>query len=423
MRIGRERALMLAAGVLAGSGAAFAGEPTPTFGWINGQVPTVEDVRLRSRPDYDALGIRMGSFTVYPSVVTSIGRDSNVFALPSDDGRKTGDTYYKFKPEVFAKSNWSTHALTIYASGEFVGYGDFDQYNNFSGVVGADGIVDVSRNFRIGAGTRFERQYEAFGTGESFAKFDKPVGYDIYQGYLSANAQLQRLRVGVFGSVRRYDYDDVTQNGVLVDQHYRDHTTYEVATRVGYEISPSMVAFVQASNDWRDYDHSNLSNTGFNVVGGVELQLSRLVRGEAFAGYFWRNFQDASVRDRDGLLYGANVYWYVTPLMTLGATASRDVSETALGGSGSYTTDTIGVRADYELLRYLIVTGRLSYEHRAYNDVERTDNVVRSGVSVTYLVNRNVHLSADYTHTDSSSNLPTADYARDVVGVSMKVQY
>ena len=89
--------------------------------------------------------------------------------------------------------------------------------------------------------------------------------------------------------------------------------------------------------------------------------------------------------------------------------ALRALAETALGGTGSYTTDTVGIGADYELLRNLILTGRASYEQHDYDDTARLDRVVRSGVSLTYLVNRNTAVSADFNHTDSDSDSATAN--------------
>lgn len=405
------------------SSVSLAGEPGPTFAWINGQVPTVEDVRQRPRPDYDPAGVRMGSFTIFPSIVTTLVYDDNVFARPKGDALKADELIYKVKPEFFARSSWSTHALAVYGVADLVGHREFDQYNHVNGAAGADGIIDVSRHFRIGTGVRYERQNESFGTGESFTRFDKPIAYDSYQGYLSGNVALRRLRLGVFGAARKYEYENTTDQGVLVDQTYRDHVTYEGAVRVGYEVGPTLVAFVQGGYDYRDHDTGLLTNSGWKLLGGVEASFSRLVSGEIYAGYFQRDFSTVGIRDIDGLTYGASLYWYVTPLVTIGLSATHDVNETALGGAGSYESDIVGVRADYELLRNVILTGRISYEHHDYNDTPRIDKVLRWGVSTAYLVSRNVAVSADYNRIDSESSSPTANYERDQLGVSIKMQY
>jgi hypothetical protein len=67
-------------------------------------------VTERGRPEYDALGVRLGSFIVNPQLTTSIGYSDNVF---NDNSNKKSDVYTAFEPYVNVASDWSVHQVRL----------------------------------------------------------------------------------------------------------------------------------------------------------------------------------------------------------------------------------------------------------------------------------------------------------------------
>ena len=56
----------------------------------------------RALPDYDPVGLQVGSFYLFPSVVLGLGYDSNIFAAP----HKTADQTLTLAPKLSVRSNF-----------------------------------------------------------------------------------------------------------------------------------------------------------------------------------------------------------------------------------------------------------------------------------------------------------------------------
>src|SRR5262249_37028976 len=67
------------------------------------------DVLTRARPEYDARGLRLGSFFLYPSVAAGFGHTDNVF----NDASNTEDYFYAVTPGAQLRSAWSRHELDL----------------------------------------------------------------------------------------------------------------------------------------------------------------------------------------------------------------------------------------------------------------------------------------------------------------------
>jgi hypothetical protein len=404
----------------------------PNFSWaapagpaysLSGGAGTL-GVAERARPEYDAQGIRTGSFVLYPSLMSSVLYDDNVYARSKTNPNKVGDLSYGLKPGFFLKSDWTQHSFNSYGSAEFVGYKDFSTLNHTNGNVGFDTVIDVSRDMKWSFGAKYEHQIEPFGIGESVGNFDKLVALDRVYGYTSYTTKFNRMRVGLLGSVKDDSYTDGEKLGVKQDQSYRNNTQYLGTLRVGYETAPGAVLFAEGGADRRDFKTSIFTSTGYRAVAGVEANFTKLIKGEIYGGYGHRDYTNASLNDVNYVNYGGSLAWYVTPLATVTLLAGRDVQETLLSGTpGTYVSSTVGGRLDYEVLRNLILSGRLGYERHDYNQVVRHEDLVRSGVGATYLVNRNFSVGLDFSHIDYVSTVAGTDYARNQYGLTLKSKF
>src|SRR6266852_6386165 len=78
-------------------------------------IPERQSVFERARPDYDPLGIRLGSFLAYPAARLAETYDSNVFATTSNT---KDDFYTTFSPSIALRSDWNVHSLAFQASSQ-----------------------------------------------------------------------------------------------------------------------------------------------------------------------------------------------------------------------------------------------------------------------------------------------------------------
>ena len=80
--------------------------------------PLSETVLNRARPDYDPLGIRLGSFILHPTLAVAGTYDSNVFATPNTKATPVkGDFYVSELPSLSIGSDWNRHAVALNLSG------------------------------------------------------------------------------------------------------------------------------------------------------------------------------------------------------------------------------------------------------------------------------------------------------------------
>src|SRR5690606_9395828 len=139
---------------------------------------------------------------------------------------------------------------------------------------------------------------------------------------------------------------------------------------------------------------SSLDSEGGNLRGGVEFMLTSLLRGEVGAGYLWQDYADPGTPSIDGYSYLLGLTWNPTPLMTLNVTGEREVKDAPDTGTGGRIQSSVVAQLDYEVLRNLILSGRLRFEQDEYVDSAREDTIWRPGVLVDYYINRNFAVGA-----------------------------
>ncbi|MBK8209463.1 MAG: outer membrane beta-barrel protein [Rhodospirillales bacterium] len=71
-----------------------------------------ETVATRARPELDPLGVRLGTFLVYPSIGLQGTWNDNVFAVNSTKDAKS-DFVADITPGVAVESDWANHALNF----------------------------------------------------------------------------------------------------------------------------------------------------------------------------------------------------------------------------------------------------------------------------------------------------------------------
>ena len=89
----------------------------------------------------------------------------------------------------------------------------------------------------------------------------------------------------------------------------------------------------------------------------------------------------------------AQLDYFLSPLTTLTLGAGRTVEDAATPGAGGYVASSASLTVDHELLRNLILTGRLTYSEDEYQGLDRNDRRLQARVGATYLMNRNLGVS------------------------------
>jgi len=414
---------ILVATVLISSGVSVAYAADSSSG---GDGAAMTDVRgsvvNRARPGYDAVGIHAGGFTVFPQASVTGEYDDNIYA---SDANTKSDFITKLATSVAVNSNWNRHALNFNAGVEKYFFNSHSGENRLNWNVGVNGTLDVTRNTQVNGGLSYQKLHEDRGDPSSPSASSEPVPYKLFNANAAIDQRFNRMTAELSGMLNDYNYDNVVSTtGTPINQDFRDRKEYTESLKLGYDVSPDTNVYVKGSLNQRKYNQHppvvalNRDSKGYAAVVGSDFRLSNLAQGGIYVGYQKQNYDSVSLSDISGLSYGADVEWYVTPLMTVTVNADSTINETTSAASG-YLSQSVGLRVDHELLRNLLLNAKVGYQNDDYTGINRTDDIVTAGFGADYLLNRNFSVNVGYDYTNRNSSVLGNDYRRNVVGLTL----
>jgi hypothetical protein len=382
-------------------------------------------VRQRPRPDYEAIGIKTGGFTVYPRVTLSAERDDNIYATAIDE---ESDTIWRVKPEVAARSNWSRHALGAYASASINRYADFGSEDTEEYTVGVNGRLDIERGSNITGSLRYEDLYEPRTAPTSFAAAVSPVEYTLTTADVAGVKEFNRLRLlGSFNS-KAYDYKDAKNAaGGVIEQDTRDRDEFRFGGKAEYAVSPDTALFLAVMGNKKDYDLAiaGRDSDGYTATVGANFELSQAIRGSLEGGYMKQSYDNPIYTDIDGFNALGRVEWFPTQLTTVTLNGARTIEESVAVGSQGYIAATVGAGIDHELMRNVLLSALVNYEKDDYRSIDRNDKRTGFNASATYLMNRNVGLVLSYSFLkqDSKGTARSSSFDDNKIAASLALQF
>jgi hypothetical protein len=387
-------------------------------------------VRDRPRPDYEALGIKAGGFTVYPRVTGSVEYNDNIYA---NDVLVESDTIWRVKPEVAARSNWSRHALNAFASASINRYTDFETENTEEYTLGVNGRLDIVRGSNITGSAQYQKLTEPRTSPQSPVSSAKPIEYELLTGKLTAVKEFNRVRLTGRLSDYDYNYDDGATLGlpatpsISVDQDFRDRNEFYYGGKAEYAVSPDTALFVQVLGNTKDYDlsTSDRNSDGYVATVGANFELTDVIRGDLAVGYMKQSYDAAAYGKIDGFSAEGKIEWFPTALTTVSAVGGRTIEEAVANGSPGYISNNIGVNIDHELLRNVLLSANASYGKDEYENIDRDDKRTGAGASVAYLLNRRVGVFLTYTYLkqDSSGAAQGTSFSDNKIAASVALQF
>jgi hypothetical protein len=377
-----------------------------------------QSVLERPRPEYDPLGVRVGSFFFYPRGELSEVYNDNIFAT------KTGtkdDFITIVSPGGMLRSNWGEHELDLSAGADVGFYASHTSENYGDYFFNADGRYDFSRTMAALGTARIEHLHEDRDDPNSPAAAAHPVEFTAYNA--SAALAQRGLRIGYEGRLtfRREDYNNVSANGGgTINEQIRNVNIFTPSAQVSYEIVPNYAAFARAAGLIKVYDNSTAGSAanpardsnGYRFDVGARIDLTGVTYAEAFIGYLSQNYNNPQLGTIGGVDFGARVTWNVTQLTSVIFNSDRtptDANSTALTAGGvplnspGYLRTNVGVEVDHELVRNVILNFAANYQNDDYKGIDRNDDRYDITGGVRYLLNRNVYLGGAYTYSNRSS--------------------
>lgn len=376
---------------------------------------------------FQPLGVRIGSFTASPYLKVSEEYNSNVLS----EERNVDESFItRINPGFLVRSDFSRHALAFEGAAEkaFFHQSSDDDYLDYVGRV--RGQLDVTRAARIDAGLGYERGSEGRDSDDSVFGAAEPTKFDLFSTTLSAEYKRGLIRLKPFGSIRRIAFQDTELlGGGVADESGRDRTRYEGGFEAGYEFLRGYEAFVRGSINDTDYDEqlsnglSNRDGTGYRMIGGFNVDLTRLVTASFGLGYEQRDFDADRFEDYGDITGEAQLSWSVTRLTTIRGGFERVVAETSIEGASHRVISSAYGAVAHELRRNVVLEGAIGLSNDEFQGLRREDDQFTVGAGVEWLVNRNVAVESQYRFTTEDSTAPDNSYDLHQVLVSLKYTF
>ncbi|MEG3170837.1 outer membrane beta-barrel protein [Sphingomonas sp. ZB1N12] len=363
----------------------------------------------RGRPEYDALGVRLGSFIVNPQLTTSIGYSDNIF---NDNSNKKSDVYTSFEPYVSVASDWSVHQLRLTGVADIRRFANETLRNQDAWNVQGSGRVDVTRALTVRLDAQADRTYESPFSADVVANLIEPSRY--LRTFVGTRTSYDSGRSRVIGTIDRtsYEFSSVRfADGLVRDQRYRDRVTYNGTGTYELGFSPSLSLYARLEADRNNYGlkqafgEPNRDSNGYRGVFGSNFDIAGVARGTIGIGYSYRKF-DASqtYRTTSGMSVEARADWFPSELTTVGILLQRRLIDVDLSNAGSSWDNRFRVTVDHELLYNLIVTIGGEVSKREYPERSTSTQVYRAEVGSRYQVTRWLGLDANIGY---GSNKPS----------------
>jgi hypothetical protein len=363
-------------------------------------------VTSRAHPDYDATGVRVGIFTVSPSLTEGFGYDDNVTGTSSAHGSPLVETNAKLGVAADWGLTQANAALEVDNS-EYLSQSD-QSFTNWSAALG--GAHDFGQDVLSVGATHLNlnqtpRQLDVpnLNTAIAYRVDDARAEYKIDFGRLF-------LLPGI--DVSNYSFDNGFAAGVPYLQSYRDRVVVSPSLEASYELATRRRIVLVLRDTQSDFSHSiaSIPRQNFNdvsVLGGLAYDADGIIGFRLLAGYEQRNFSSAAYRTIQAPIVEGSVVWTPTGLTTVTGTAARYIEDSAAEATVGFTETALKLRLDHELYRNILLNAHGAVFIDEYAGSGGGQNYYTAGFGATWLINRNMSLTGDYTFAarQSGSNV------------------
>ncbi|WP_420348116.1 outer membrane beta-barrel protein [Pelagibius sp.] len=371
----------------------------------------------RPRDAFDAKGLDLGGFRLFPRLNISETYDDNIFA---DEDGEQDDFITSVAASLVARSEWSRHSLRIAGRVRDQSFLDNSSQDRTEYLIRPQLRLDLAERSQADFGAEHSRQVIGRDDPEDTGD-EEPTEFNRFQGNAGYIHRFNRISLGGSFQVRRDDY-------ISGGDDDRDRIEYQFGLPIGYEVSTITNVTLQPFFRIRDFDE--LDETGADrdaraggATIGIETELTRLVHVGLDVGFIANDFEDPDFDDDIDFIVDGDVTWYVTGLTTVtGRLARRDIA-TNTPGSSSKTQSTVAAEVQHELLRNVLVVAEARYVQDDFREVDRTDDRAIFGLGAEYLINRYVSIGADYRFVQRWSDSEDRDFTRNLVTLGLRTKF
>ena len=390
-----------------------------------------QTVTQRPRPELDPIGLRVGSFFVFPRAEVDEAFNNNIFAIASPT---TSDLITVLQPSFDVLSNFSRHAANLHAGAPVQFYAAHPAQNTQNGFVTVDGRFDVTAGSSLFGSAQVAHLNVPRTSPDSPGNAAEPVTYNAYSANAGYRQTGLRFAYQADVAVQATQYNAVPAiGGGVLPQSEGNVTISQAALRGSYELIPDYLGYTRLTGNLREFEHTVPGGVRFNSSGyradvGLQILPRHILSGEVYIGYLSQIFAVSGLGSISAPDAGGRLVWNVTRLTTLTFSGLRTLiqSNPSIGSTGAgYLASTAIANVDHELLRNLLLNLNAGYEMDTFKGVSRTDNVFTAGAGFKFLLNRNLYLGGSYGFQQRNTSGPAAGipYSQSILMVRLSTQF
>ncbi|WP_320195030.1 outer membrane beta-barrel protein [Agrobacterium rosae] len=347
-------------------------------------------------------GIRIGTLTLRPSISQTLNHESKTFP-----GGSTSRNYLTTGIRGTLTSDWSRHALTVTGDGAY-------QRNLGGSSAGEEPSANIAADLRLDLGDGTQANLTA---GYAFSREDtndpNAVSGASVQGgehIFTAGASVER-NVGILKALAALDlsrtvYTDAKGvNGQAISLADRDRYGADIRGRLGYELSPALIPFLEVTAGLTNYDQSR-DNTGYERSSqsygakvGAQIDLGEKLKGEAAVGYLRKGYDDSRLSAIDALTADGNIVWSPQRGTDVSFGLRTTIEDFAGGSRGGWISRQFTTGLTQQLRSDLVARLTAGIERRSYLTSSLNDETEYvAGAGLTWSINRYLDLTTDIAY-------------------------
>ncbi|HVW56082.1 MAG TPA: outer membrane beta-barrel protein [Rhizobiaceae bacterium] len=374
---------------------------------------------------YAPLGLRLGTFNVNTSIQSGLTATTN--ADSSTDGKSAilSETTLRLN----AVSDWSRHSANINAYGIFrksVAGQDLSQPT-----AGVDGELDLDITHELRGKIKLGYAVTPE-TAESPVIIEGTTEEPLTQTLTSSvglEKAVGKLRLGITGNLERDIYGNAKlESGGTLSQKDRNNTLVTGVLRAGYELSPSVIPFVEGELGRRYYD-LRLDDAGYarsaDRVGaraGVTLNLTDKLSGEFSAGWLRETPDDGRLAPISGPSIAADLKWSPIRGTTVSLQGATQIEGTTTAGQSGDILYTGQISLERQMRANLTGIATLGMLWRDYSGTNGHDFGWDAEAGLIYWLNRYAGITGKVRHEQQVSNIEGRDYKAESIFLGFIVQ-
>ncbi|MBX5147011.1 outer membrane beta-barrel protein [Rhizobium lentis] len=343
-------------------------------------------------------GIPIGTFVLRPSVTQSINTETT-----KDGNTRQRRAFLETDAAATLTSDWGRHQLTVTSEGAWQRNisGEGEEQPSFK--VNGDLRLDLPQDTvaHLTAGYNFYRE----DTDDPDAIADATQQSDVQE--FSAGASIQRdfgiLRGTTALALTRSVYSDATlANGTTVTLSDRNQTTGTLRGRVGYELSPALIPFIEGTigrtvyDETRDSAGYERSGHSYGAKAGVEVDLGEKLKGEVGIGYARADFEDSRLDSIDTATLDASLLWSPIRGTDVNVDLQTSIQPSTTAGESGYVSHALTTTVTHQLRDNLVGTmiGGLIWRDYPTDSTINDELVHTAATGLIWNINRYLDLTS-----------------------------